>query len=81
MARDIRHHDRRKGAGMVQLLAPALDLALIGELAQHAFERGAIIVLQAEGARNLACPDLSGLAADEGDNVVAGWKRRFLVGT
>ena len=52
---------------MVQLLAALLDAALVGELAQHALERGAVGVLEAEGARDLAGADLAGLLADEGE--------------
>jgi len=78
---DIRHHHRRKHARMVQLLAPALDLALIGKPAEHALERGAIIVFQAEGARDLARADLPGLAADEGEDVLSGWERWLLAGS
>ena len=66
---------------MVELLAPALDRALIGKLAEHALERGAIIVFQAEGARDLARADLPGLAADEGEDVLSGWERWLLAGS
>jgi hypothetical protein len=60
---------------MVQLLAPTLDHALIGKLVQHALEGGAVIVLQAEGAGDLARADLPGRAADEGKDVLSGWER------
>ena len=56
----------------MQLLAAALDAAFVGELAQHALERGAVGVLQAEGARDLARADLAGLLADEGEQFVLG---------
>jgi hypothetical protein len=59
----------RQRAGVVQLLAPALDLAGIGHLAQHAFEFGAVGILQAEGARKLARADFPGLFADEGEQL------------
>src|SRR5215831_4070643 len=39
---DVREHDVGQAAGMMQLLAPAFDDALIGKLAQHALERGAV---------------------------------------
>ena len=58
-----------------------LDAAFVGEFAQHALERGAVGVLQAEGARDLAGADLAGLLADEGDDVVFGGEGRFAVGT
>ena len=48
----------------VAALAAALgDRAFVGELAQHALERGAVGVLQAEGARDLALADFAGLLA------------------
>ena len=74
---DVGEHDVGQGAGMVQLLAAALDAAFVGELAQHALERGAVGVLQAEGARDLARADLAGLLADEGEEVVFGGKGRL----
>ncbi len=65
---------------MMQLLAAALDAAFVGEFAQHALERGAIGVLQAERARDLAGADLAGLLADEDEEVVFGGKGRFGMG-
>ena len=48
---------------MMQLLATALDAALVSELAQHAFlSVGAVGVLHAKGARDLPGADLSGRA-------------------
>src|SRR5438876_6333409 len=47
-----------------------LDEAVVGELAQHAPELGAIGVLQAELARNFAGPDPSWMCLDEGDDGV-----------
>jgi hypothetical protein len=55
---------RRAGAAS----CAALDAAFVGEFAQHALELGAVGVLQAEGARDLARADLAGLLADEGDS-------------
>ena len=46
---------------MVQLLAALLDAALVLKLAQHGLERGTVGVLHAEGARDLAGADFSGL--------------------
>ena len=67
--------------GVMQLLAAALDLALVGELAQHALELGAVGILQAEGARDLARADLAGLLADEGEDVVLGGEGRLADGS
>src|SRR6516162_7330776 len=78
---DVGEHDGGQGAGVMQLLAAALDQALVGKLAQHALEDGAIGVLQAEGARDLAGADLAGLLADEGEEVVFGGKGRLGMGT
>ena len=79
--RDIGDHDMRQRPGMVQLLAALLDAAFVAEFAQHGLERGAVGVPEIEGARDLAGADLSGLLADEGDDVVFGGKGRFAVGT
>ena len=65
----------------MQFLAAALDHAFVGELAQHVLERGAVGVLQAEGAGDLAGADLAGLLADEGEKVVFGGEGRFGMGT
>ena len=77
---DVGEHDGGQGARVMQLLAAALDAAFVGEFAQHALERGAIGVLQAERARDLAGADLAGLLADEGEEVVFGGKGRFGMG-
>jgi hypothetical protein len=57
---------------MVQALPPAIDAAIVGELAEHAVERGAVGILGAEGFGNLARRDLAAALADEGDQFVAG---------
>src|SRR3954452_15490538 len=49
-------------------MALPLDDTVVGELAQHALELGAIGVLQAELARDLAGPELSGICLDKGDD-------------
>ena len=69
-----------QGAGVVQLLSAALDLAVGGELAQQTLELGTVGVLHPEGAGNLARADLSRLRADEGEKVVLGRERRSGVG-
>ena len=51
---NVGQHDRRQRAGLVQALAPAIDVAVIGKLAQHAVERGAVGILGAEGFGDLA---------------------------
>jgi hypothetical protein len=58
--RDVGDHDMGQRPGMVQLLAALLDAAFVPELAQHGLERGAVGVLHAEGARDLAGADFSG---------------------
>ena len=77
--RDVGDDDIGKRSWMVQLLAALLDAALVREFAQHGLERGAVGVLHAEGARDLAGADFSGLLADEGDDVVFGGKWGFAV--
>ncbi len=59
---------------MMQLLAPALDRAIVGEAAHHLAQRRAVGILQPEGARDLAHAGLAFVRADEGDNVFAGGK-------
>ena len=68
-------------AGLMQLLAAALDVALVAKLAQHALELGAVGILHAEGARDLARADFAGLLADEGNDVVFGGKGRLVMRT
>jgi hypothetical protein len=77
---DIAEHDVGQTAGVMQLLAPAFDQALVGKLAQHALECRAVGVLQAEGACDFAGADFAGCLADEGEQVVFGGKRRLLMG-
>src|SRR5262249_38993789 len=48
-AGDVREDRRGQSAAVVEPLASALDLALVGELAQHALEFGPVGVLGAEG--------------------------------
>jgi hypothetical protein len=74
--RDIGEHRRGEGAGMMQLLVPLFDGALIGEFAQNALEVGAERILQPESARDLAGADFAGPIADEGENVSLRWKER-----
>ena len=69
---DVGHDDIWQRAGAVQLLARPRNLAAFRQLLQRASERGAVGALEAEGARNLAGADLSGLAGDEGEDLVPG---------
>jgi hypothetical protein len=70
-AGDVGKNDRRQSAGVMQPFAPAIDAALIGQIAQHTLERGAIGVLGAEGARDFADADPAAAFADEGDEFLA----------
>ena len=62
---DVGEHDGRQCAAVVQALASPVDLAFFSEFAKHAIERGAVGVLGAEGARDLACTDISGALSDK----------------
>ncbi len=66
---DVGEDDAGQHAGMVELLAALLDMALVGEVAQHLFEGGAVRILEAEGAGDFAGADLAGFLADEGEQV------------
>ena len=57
-------------AGSLDLLAALVDGAVVGEFAQDALQLGAVGVLQAELARDLAGADLARMRADEGDDGV-----------
>src|SRR5262249_39530379 len=68
-------------AGPMQLLAPALEPSLFGELAQHVLEVDALVSGNAEGARNLALADPSGSRADERQELrFAGQTAGFVAG-
>ena len=62
---------------MLQLFSPALDMALVGKLGKHAFERNSINIFKAERAGDFARSDLGGLAADERKEFVLGRLARF----
>jgi hypothetical protein len=68
---DVGENDRRQCAGLMQSLAPPVDLTVVGKFAEHAIERGAIRVFGAEGARDLPDADLAAAFADEGDKFLA----------
>ena len=77
--RHIGEHGGGQDAGMMQLLAPLLDGAFVGELAQNALEVGAQGVFQAKGAGDFARADFARLVTDKGENVGLGGKGgRFL---
>ena len=61
-AGDVGQRHGRQGAGVVQLLALGFDAAFVGQFAQHALELDAAVVLQIEGAGDLARADLPGLS-------------------
>src|SRR5713101_3413507 len=71
---DVGHHGRRQACGFAYFLAAFGDHAFVGELAQDAFQFGAVGVLQAEFARDLAGSDFSRLRTYEGDDGVRAWK-------
>ena len=79
-AGNVGEHDRRQGAGVMQPLSAPLDVALVGELAQHALERRAVGILGAEGARDLARADLAGVLADEGEKLLARGEELRVIG-
>ena len=68
----VGEHDRGQGAGMMQLLAPPLDLAGVAKFAQRRLQRRAVVVLQPERARDLAHAGLALVRADEGEKLLAG---------
>jgi hypothetical protein len=70
-AGDVGENDRRQSAGVMQPFAPAIDAAFIGQIAQHALERGTICIFGAERARDFADADLAAAFADEGDKFLA----------
>ena len=78
--RYIGEHGGGQHAGMMQLLAPLLDGAFVGELAQHAFEVGTQGVFQAEGAGDFARADFARLVADKGEDVGLGGKGGCFLG-
>jgi len=64
--------------GQGGLLVPRLERehaqanALVGEVAEHLLEGGAIRILETEGAGDLAGADVAGFLADEGKHVLFG---------
>jgi len=57
---------------VVQAFAQTIDLARVGKLAQHAIERGAVGVLGAKCARDLARANLAAALTDKGDKLLTG---------
>src|ERR1700761_1685454 len=70
-ASDVGNHNRRQRTGAMQLFAPPLDMAFVGEFAKHALERGAVGVLGPEGAGDLACADPAALLTHKCEQFVA----------
>src|ERR1700693_3165616 len=71
---DVGHEGCWQCGGFADLLAALFDRAFVGEFAQDTSQLGAVGVLQAELARDLAGSDLSRMRADEGDDGVPGRK-------
>ncbi len=69
---DVGEDGGGQGAGLVQLLVPLFDGALVAEFAQQALELGAHGVLEAEGAGDFAGADFARPLADEGEDVSLG---------
>ena len=78
--RHIGEHGRGQDARIMQLLAPLLDGAFVGELAQHALEVGAQGVFQAKGAGDFARADFARLGTDKGEDVGLGGKGGCFLG-
>ena len=76
----VGEHGGGQGAGVMQLLAPLLDRAFVGHVAQQALELGAHGVLEAEGAGDFAGADFAWLFADEGEDVSLGGEGRRAFG-
>ena len=64
-AGNVGKHHRRQRTGVMQPLTPLLDVSVVGQLAQHFFQRSAVGILGAECTRNLARANLAGMLADE----------------
>src|SRR5580704_2782171 len=71
-AGDVGEYNGRQGAWIVQAFAQTIDLSGVGKLAQHAIEGGAVGVLGAKRARDLARANLAAALADKGDKLLAG---------
>jgi len=67
-AGDVGQCNLGQGAGRVQLFTVGLDAAFVGQLTQHALQLDAAVVLQIEGAGDLARADLAGLLGDKGED-------------
>ena len=67
---DVDNYKLRERAGWMQLLVMAFEPPFVAQLTQDTLEDGTVVVLQAEGAGDLANADLAGLFADESDNLL-----------
>src|ERR1700688_3097888 len=76
---DVGHQCCRQRGGFADRLAALFDGAFVGELAQNSLQLGAVGVLQAELARDLAGADVPRMRADEGDDGVPGRKAELAV--
>ena len=78
---DVGEHHGGQRAGVVQLLAPPLrPCPRRRARAACCLQRGAVVVLQPEGARDLAHAGLALVRADEGEEVLAGGEAAGLLG-
>src|ERR1700730_8660417 len=66
---DVGENHGGQFAGAMQLLAPALEVALVGELAKHVLELDALVPGNPELTSNLALADLAGTRCDEGQKL------------
>ena len=64
-AGDVGKDDRRQTAGAMQPFPVPFDVTAFGQIAEHALEFGAVGVLGAESAGDLARADIAGALADE----------------
>ena len=79
-AGDLHHRRLRQGRRSRQpAAAPALDLALRGDLLQHRLQRDAVAAGDAEGARDLPLADGRRALADELENLLLRRQRRLLL--
>ena len=66
-----------QGAGAAIMMT--LAMAFVGEIAKQALQLGAAVVLEVEGAGDLAGANLAGLACDKGEELFLGWNSGMLL--
>src|SRR5580704_8006068 len=67
---DVSKHHGRKGTGMMQPFASAVDVTFVGQLSQQTIEGRPVCVLGAERAGDLAHSYLAGPLSDEGQELL-----------